>query len=121
MRLLTFASPQAAEYGKPEDTERRVGGRSGATRDGNRKTHRGLQGKQEGLLGHYFSPAIAHGALSSKAGFCAGFVHSIGVEVHAAFPQPSDPVREPRHRVRILVAEPVVRGRSGGPGVAREI
>src|SRR5487761_2617 len=52
--LLIFASPQAAEYGKPEDTERRVGGRSDASRDGNRKTHRVLQGKQEGRLGHVF-------------------------------------------------------------------
>src|SRR5690348_17795815 len=68
--MLTFASPQAAEYGKPEDTERRVGGRSGVTRDGNRKTHRGLQGKQEGLLGHYFSPSAPHGGLVQIAHFC---------------------------------------------------
>src|SRR2546430_17592493 len=66
MLLLTFATPQAAEYGKPEDTERRVGGRSGAIRDGNRKTHRGLQGKQEGLLGHYFSPKAPHRGANSK-------------------------------------------------------
>src|ERR1043166_3409218 len=65
--LLPFASPQAAETGKPEDTERRVGGRSGATRDGNRKTHRGLQGKQEGLLGHYFSPSAPHRPTNSNS------------------------------------------------------
>lgn len=49
-RLLQFASPQAAEYGKPEDTERRVGGRRKLETE-KRIGH--FSGKQEGRLGHF--------------------------------------------------------------------
>src|SRR5690348_3529806 len=106
--MLTFASPQAAEYGKPEDTERRVGGRSGATRDGNRKTHRGLQGKQEGLLGHYFSPEPPHVLTNSNRRLGAGFVHSDRVERGTPIAQPPHSVGEARHGLRVFVAKPAV-------------
>src|SRR5256885_10526290 len=58
---LIWLSPQAAEYGEPEDTERRVGESPvPAGLGGSRKTHRELQGKQEGRLGHFgFSRADA--------------------------------------------------------------
>src|SRR5450759_5074892 len=87
-RLITFASPQAAEYGKPEDTERRVGGRIGASRDGNRKTHRGLQGKQEGRLEHLIHNPCTPTPQYEKPSFTASFqtLSTASESISAAFP-----------------------------------
>src|SRR5881296_48511 len=54
-------------------------------------------------------------------GLCAGFVHSPGVEICTPYPQPPEAVRQPCHRLGILVAKPPVGVRPRRAGMDREV